>query len=231
MRTMLLRTMLLTTALTLTACDSEPPKTVDEINQIIRLPDTAMSVAEKVGTGAPTADVDAAMSQMRIAFDAAEQQINEIRRRVGAAKYHGRGSIDPIHMSACIDASLTGAGLIEGANLYAALRLNDTLLCASYAETYLQGASGEDAAAFALAVSVLYPIVLTGYAKAGLPVPAALKNYRSANQAIITKLASKCGERISAGTAQVRYECAAHEVAISVQPKLEALAAKLPTSP
>ena len=61
MRTMLLRTMLLATALTLTACDSEPPKTVDEINQIIRLTDTAMSVAEKIGTGAPVADVDAAM--------------------------------------------------------------------------------------------------------------------------------------------------------------------------
>jgi hypothetical protein len=227
-----MRKMLLAAALTLTACDSEPPKTVDEINQIIRLPDTAMSVAEKIGTGAPVADVDAAMSQMKIAFEAAEKQINEITRRVRTAKYQGRGSIDPHDVWGCIVTSLGGERFVfAGPDLETALWLNSTSMCAINAKTYLESASGEDAAAFALAVSVLYPIVLTGYAKAGLPVPAALENYRSANQAIITKLASRCGERNSAGTAQVRYECAAHQVAMSVQPKLEALAAKLPTSP
>jgi hypothetical protein len=228
-----MRPILLAAALTLTACDSEPPKTVDEINQIIRLPDTAISVAEKIGTGAPAADVDAAMSQMRMALDAAQEQIRQVTRRVGASKYQGRGSIDPINVSACIEGSLPGAGSIEAAppNLDHALWLNSTTMCAIQAKTYLEGASGEDAAAFALAVSVMQPIVLIGVAKAGLPVAAALENYRSANQSIITKLASRCSERKRAGTAQVRYECAAHEIVMSVQPKLEALAAKLPTSP
>jgi hypothetical protein len=224
--------MFLAAALILTACDSEPPKTVDELNQIIRLADEAMGAAGRVGAGAPVADVDAAMSQIWIALDAARAQIREITRRVSAAKYQGRGSIDPHNVSACIDASLGGARFMEaGPGLETALWLNDTSMCAINANIYLERASGEDAAAFALAISVIHPILLVGHAKAGLPVAAALEHYRSVNQAIVAKLASRCGKRNSAAIAPVRYECAAHEVATSVQPKLEALAAKLPTSP
>lgn len=179
------------------------------------------------------ADVDAAMSQMSIAFDAAEQQINEITRRVRIAKYQGRGSIDPHDVWACIAESLGGKRFVmAGRDLETALWLNDASMCAINANIYLEKASGEDAAAFALAINVIHPIVLVGHAKAGgLPVAAALENYRSVNQTTVAKLASRCGKRNSAATAPVRYECAAHEVAMSVQPKLEALAAKLPTSP
>jgi len=88
--------------------------------------------------------------------------------------------------------------------------------------------------ACALAISVIYPVKLVGEAKGGLAAePALLEDYRSANEDIVAKLAPKCRERKgtgSAGTEQVRYECAAHEVAMSVQPKLDALAARLTAS-
>jgi len=69
------RTMLLAAALTLTACDSQPPKSIDEINQIVRVADEAMDVAEKIGRGASPADVHEALGAMNLALGAAQKQI------------------------------------------------------------------------------------------------------------------------------------------------------------
>ena len=194
-----------------------------------------MSVAEKIRTGAPTADIHEATGEMNVALDAARKQINEIMRRVSIAKYQGKGSIDPRDVSACVDGSLATAASIEQAPMdVLAPWLMEVVECASKSSTYFEAVSGEDAAAVALAVSVIYPIRLVGEAKAGVAGESALEDYRSINEAIVAKLAPKCRERKgagSAGTEQVRYECAAHEVAMSVQPKLEALAAQLATSP
>ena len=229
-----MRTMLLAAALTLTACDSQPPKTIDEINQIVRLADEAMGVAEKISQGASAADVHEALGAVNVALDAARKQINEIVRRVSIAKYLGRGSIDPRDVSVCIDASLSTAASIEQMPIdVLAPWLMEVVKCASSSRTYFEAVSGDDAAAVALAISVIYPIRLVGEAKGGIAAEPALEDYRAANEAIVAKLAPKCRERkaaSSAGTEQVRYECAAHEVAISVQPKLEALAAQLATS-
>jgi len=229
------RTMLLAAALTLTACDSQPPKSIDEINQIVRVADEAMDVAEKIGRGASTADVHEALGAMNLALGAAQKQIYEIESRVGIAKYLGRGSIDPHDVSACIRTSVTSAASIEQMSSdMLALWLMQTVECASKSRTYFDAVSGDDAAAVALAISVIYPVKLVGEAKGGLAAePALLEDYRSANEDIVAKLAPKCRERQgagSAGTAQVRYECAAHEVAMSVQPKLDALAARLTAS-
>jgi hypothetical protein len=229
------RTMLLAAALTLTACDSQPPKTIDEINQIVRLADEAMGVAEKIGRGASSADVHEALAAMNLALGAAQKQINEIASRVSVAKYLGRGSIDPRDVTVCIDASVTSAASIEQMSIdMLAPWLMQVVECANKSRTYFDAVSGDDAAAVALAISVIYPIKLVGEAKGGLAAePALLEDYRSANEAIVARLAPKCRERKgagSAGTEQVRYECAAHEVAISVQPKLDALAAQLTTS-
>jgi hypothetical protein len=227
----LMRAMLLAAILVLTACDSQPPKTRGEINQIIRLADAAMGVLEKTGQGAPEADVREAMEEMTVALDAARDQIHAITQRVGAAKYYGRGSIDPIDISSCIDASLLEAASI--AHLPVELLspwLSSLITCTSKTDAYLTGASGEDAAAVALAVSALFPISLVAQAKAGFEAVPSLQRYRSANEAIVATLASTCGKRDGGGTEQVHYKCAAYEVAMSVQPKLEALAARLPKS-
>jgi hypothetical protein len=227
--------MLLAAALTLTACDSQPPKTIDEINQIVRLADEAIGVAQTIGQGASTADVHEALEKMNVALDAARKQIQEIMSRVSIAKYQGRGSIDPRDLSVCLDVSLTTAASVEQMSIdMLAPWLMQVVECASKSRTYFEAVSGDDAATVALAISVLYPIKLVAEAKGGLAAePVLLEDYRSANEAIVAKLAPKCRERKSAGSAgtdQVRYECAAHEVAISVQPKLAALAAQLATS-
>jgi hypothetical protein len=230
-----MRTMLLAAALTLTACDSRPPKTIDEINQIVRLADGALGVAEKINQGTSTADVHQALENMNVALAAAREQINDIMRRLSSAKYQGRGSIDPRDVSACLNASSTTAASIEQMSIDTlAPWLMGVVECASKSRVYFEAVSGDDAAAVALAISVIYPIRLVAEAKGGMAAePALLEDYRSANEAIVAKWASKCRERKgagSAGTEQVRYECAAHEVAISVQPKLEALTARLATA-
>jgi hypothetical protein len=229
-----MRTMLLAAALTLTACDSQPPKTIDEINQIVRLADEAIGVAAKISQGASSADVHEALGNMNAALQGAQEQINEIMSRVSSAKYQGNGSINPRDVSACLDGSFTTAASIEQMPIDTlAPWLMDVVECASKSRVYFDAVSGDDAAAVALAMSVIYPIRLVGEAKGGVPAAPALEDYRSANEAIIAKWAPKCRERQGAGSAgaeQVRYECAAHEVAISVQPKLAALAAELATS-
>jgi hypothetical protein len=227
-----MRTMLLAAALTLTACDAQPPKTIDEINQIVRLADEAIGVAEKIGRGASTADVHEALGAMNLALGAARKQINEIASRVSIAKYQGRGSIDPRDLSVCLNVTFTSAASVEQMAIDTlAPWLMKVVECANKSSTYFEAVSGDDAAAVALAISVIYPIKLVGEAKGGLAAePALLEDYRSVNEAIVARLAPKCGERKSAGavgTEQVRYECAAHAVAISVQPKLDALAAQL----
>jgi len=226
-----MRTLFLAAAFTLTACNSEPqpqPKTIDEINQIVRIADTAIAVVQKIGTGAPTTDVQGAMEEMSAALDAARNQIHEVTHRVGIGKYLGRGSIDPINVSACIDQYTISAPPIE----QIPVTLLPISMCAISANTYFGAVSGDDGSAVALAVGIIYPVALVANANAaGLKGGGVwLQQYRSVNEAIVARLAPKCRPH-SAGTEQVRYDCAAYEVAMSVRPKLEALADQVPTSP
>ena len=229
-----MRIILLAAVLSVAACDSQPQKAI-EINRIVTLADTAIGASQKISAGAPIADTHQAIQKMNAALDAARPQIEEIMRRVSIAKYYGRGSIDPRDVSVCVRVIISTAASIEQMPMdMLAMWVGKFAECASEAETYLEASSGEDAAAVALAVSVIYPIKLVTEVKTGLDAGPALGNYRSANQAIVTKLAPKCPESKrarAAETKQMSYECAAYDVAISVQPKLATLAAQVPKSP
>lgn len=229
-----MRTLLLAAALTLTACDSQPPpKTLDEINQFVRIADKAIGVVQKTGAGASTDDVQGAMQEMYSALDAARNQINEVTRRISVGKYLGRGSIDPIDLSTCIEAGISSVHWLESEAMRPSWVVS-TAQCAINASTYFTAVSTDDGAIVAQAVGIIYPIVLVANAKVGLPAEPWLQNYRSVNESIIARLAPKCRERKganSAGSEQVRYACAAYEVAMAVRPKLEALVDQLPTSP
>jgi len=148
--------------------------------------------------------------------------------QVGIGKYLGRGSIDPINVSACIDQHTISAPPIE----QIPVTLLPISMCAINANTYFGAVSGDDGSAVALAVGIIYPVALVANANAaGLKGGGVwLQQYRSVNEAIVARLAPKCRPH-SAGTEQVRYDCAAYEVAMSVRPKLEALADQVPTSP
>jgi hypothetical protein len=91
--------------------------------------------------------------------------------------------------------------------------------CRGRATTYLEAVSGEDAAAVALAISVLEPILMVAEVQAGMAAESGLENYRSSSQAILAKFASECDAH-RPGTEPMSYECAAYEVARSVEPRL-----------
>jgi hypothetical protein len=225
-----MRIVLLVAVLVIAGCDSQPPKTAADVNQIIRLADEAMHVVQKISAGAPAADVDAAVEQMNSALDAARAQMNAVGRRISVAKYYGRGSIDPRDLRVCID-SVINAPLLghmpaetRGPLLMAAVECDGKLAA------YFSLASGEDAAAVALAISVIDPLLMVGEAQAGIAAESRLQDYRSSSQEILAKLGSKCGEH-PAGAEQMSYECAAYEVARSIEPKLATFAAELPAPP
>ncbi|WP_129647840.1 hypothetical protein [Peristeroidobacter agariperforans] len=229
-----MRTFILVAALTLTACDSRPPpKTLSEINQIVGIAEQAIGVVQKIGAGASTADVKEAMQEMYAAIAAADGQINEITQRIGGGKYLGRHSIDPLDVSACTRSLAFGVQGLESQIMLPPL-VNSAVECGINARIYYEDVSTSAGAAVALALGVIYPIVLVANVKAGVPAGPPLQEYRSVNEIIIARLTPKCRERQqsrSAGGAQVRYECAAYEVAMAVQPKLEALGNQLPTTP
>ena len=229
-----MRPLLLVTALALTACDSQPPpKTIDEINQFFRMADKAIGVAQKIGAGASTDDVQGAMQEMYSALAAARSQISEVTHQIAIGKYQGRGSIAPIDVSACIGAYTSSVHWLESETMRPNWVMG-AVDCASKASTYFNAVPTRDGAAVAQAVGIIYPIVLVAHAKAGVAAGPWLQEYRSVNEAIIARLAPQCRElkgADSAGNEPVRYACASYEVAISVRPKLEALAAQLPTSP
>jgi hypothetical protein len=226
-----MRIVLLAAVLLIAACDSQSPKTAVDANQFIRVADEAMHVTQQISAGAPAGDVHAAMEQMTVVLDAAHAQVAAIARRVSVAKYHGRGSIDPRDLSICIDPVVSYAPMLE--RMQSEMRVlwhARTLECVSDARTYFEMVSGEDAAAVALAISVLEPILMVAEVQAGMEAEPSLQNYLSSSQAILAKLAPECGAP-PAETGQMSYECAAYAVARAVEPKLATIAAELPTSP
>jgi hypothetical protein len=225
-----MRIMLLAAVLVIAACDSQPRTATVDVNPIIRFTDAAMHVTRQISAGAPAADVHAAMEQMNVGLNAAHAQIEAIARRISVAKYHGRGSIDPLELSLCIDPVVSYAPMLE--RMQSEMRVlwhARTFDCVSKATTYFEIESGADAAAVALAISVFEPILMLAEVQAGMPAEFRLQDYRSNSQAILAKFESECGAHAS-GT-EMSYECAAYEVARSVEPKLATFAAELPTAP
>jgi hypothetical protein len=224
-----MRIVLLAALLVIAACDSQPPKTAVDINPIIRLADHAIQVTQKISAGAPAADVHAAMEQMGYALTAARKQIDAVARRISVGKYLGRGSIEPRELGTCLYPVVDYASMLE--RMPIEMRgpwLMQAAECGSKATTYFEAVSGEDAAAAALAISVIAPIMLVAEAQFGIGAESALENYRSRSQAIVAKLVAECGAH-SSGTEGLSLECAAYEVARSVEPKLATFAAELPT--
>ena len=118
-----MRIVLLAAVLRIAACDSQPPKTAVDVNQIIRVADEAMHVTQQIRAGASAADVHAAMEQMSVVLEAAHVQIGAVARRIDVAKYHGRGSIDPRDLSICINPVVTYAPMLERVQCRARTRL------------------------------------------------------------------------------------------------------------
>jgi hypothetical protein len=231
-----MRILLLATMLTLAACNSQqPPKSADEINQLIAIADKAISVAQKIGMGAPEADAQEATREMYAVLDTARNQTEEILHQVTVGKYLGRGSIDPIDVSACIASHIVEThSLEEMSPSLVQLWSMDVGQCAINADVYFQALSPSDGAAIALALGIIYPVALVAKARAGFDQGNWLKQYRSSNEAIIAKLGPRCGESKAANSSEakhVSFGCAAYEVAMAVQPKLRALAEQVPASP
>jgi hypothetical protein len=228
-----MRALFISAALMLVACDSpsQQPKTMDSINQIVSIADKALAMARMTAADTPTADVDAAMQELHIALRAAASEIDDVTQRISAGKYLGRGSIDPRDVSVCVAANIAGLGLLEN-EVSRALGLSNAIDCAITAKTYFHSISEGDGAAVALGIGVIYPLALAAHVKTGVTLEPWLQEYRSANDAIVAKLAQRCRERkdpAPGGSEQVPYKCAAYEVAMSVQPKLAALAARAAT--
>ena len=213
-----MRIVLFAAMLLIAACDSQSPKASVDVNHFIRVAHEAMHVTQQISAGAPAADVHAAMEQMTVVLNAAHAQIAAVARRISVAKYHGRGSIDPRDLSICIDPIVTYAPMLE--RMQSEMRVlwhERTLECVSNATTYFETVSGEDAAAVALAISVLEPILVMAEVQAGMPAESSLQHYRSSSQAILARFVSECGTP-PAVVEQMSYECAAYAVARSVEP-------------
>jgi hypothetical protein len=231
-----MRILLLTTMLILTACGSRqqsyPPKSADEINQLINIADKALAVVQKVYAGAPAADVQQATLEMRSALDAAREQTDEILRQVADVDDLGEGTKDPMGVSRCISSHRMQIHDIENTSRIA-MRAWSTKVgeCAAAAIVYFKSAPLGESGALALALNIIDPIMLVAGVRSGMK-KGALIHYLDANESIIAKLGPECGEQTgkASGAGHVSYQCAGYAVAMAMRPKLQPLVdqARLP---
>jgi len=231
------RTLLLAAMVTLAACGSQqqpdPPKSTDEINQLIAIADKAVGVAQKVYADAPAADVQGATREMLTALDNAREQIDEILRQVADLDHLGEGKQDPMGVSGCVGSHRTQIHDIEALSPTAASIWSMKVgQCAASAIVYFKSAPPGDSSALALALSIIDPVMLVAGARSGLR-KGALVHYLESNESIIEKLGPACGDKTgeAVGADAVSYQCAAYEVAIAVRPKLQPLAEQVKMSP
>lgn len=233
-----MRLLLLTALLTLAACGlhrqpAPPPKSADEIKQLISIADTAFVVAQKVYAGAPAEDVQAATREMLVAMDAARAQTDEILKQVAEVDHLAEGTRDPAGVSSCISLQRTALYDIESMSPDAGMIWSTNVSgCAANAIVYFENAPAEDSGTLALALTIIDPILLAAGTRGGMK-RGALMHYRDSNASILEKLGPECAEKAgnAAAAGQVSYRCAAYEVAKAMQPKLQPLADQLPTSP
>jgi hypothetical protein len=225
-----MRILLLTSMLILTACGSRqqhyPPKSADEINQLIGIADKALAVAQKVHAGAPAAEVQEATIEMRSALDAAREQTDEILRQVADVDDLAEGTRDPMEVSGCISSQRMKIHDIENMS-GTAMRVWSTEVgqCAASAIVYFKSVPPGDSGALALALNVIDPIMLVAGVRSGMKRGAST-HYLDANESIIAKLGPECGEKTGkvSGAGHVSYQCAGYEVAMAMRPKLQPLA-------
>jgi hypothetical protein len=232
-----MRILLLTTMLTLAACGSQqpsyPPKSADEIDQLIGIADKAISVAQKVYAGAPAADVQEATREMRTALDAAQVQTDEILRQVALVDHLAEGTADPMGVSGCVRSHRMGIHDVDNMSPNTAMAWSMNVGgCAASAIVYFRTAPAGDRSALALALNIIDPIMLVAGARSGLK-RGALVHALDSNESIIAKFGPECGEKAdkASGAGQVSYQCAAYEVAMAVRPKLQPLADQVQISP
>ena len=228
-----MRILLLTMMLILTACGSRqqsyPPKSADEINQLIGIADKALDVVQKVYAGAPAADVQEATIEMRSALDAAREQTDEILRQAADVDDLGEGTEDPMGVSRCINSHLMQIHDIENTSRLATLAWSaDVAQCASAAIVHFQSVPPGDSGALALALNIIDPIMLVAGVRSGMK-KGALTHYLDSNERIIAKLGAQCGEKTGKASeaGHVSYQCAGYEVAMAMRPKLQPLAQRV----
>lgn len=219
-----MRILLLTAMLILPACGSQspyPPKSADEIGQLIGIANASFEVAQKVYAGAPETEIEAATREMRTALDAAQDQTDEILRQVA--------KVDPMTVGSCIRSNHLEMHDIE--NMLPRTRSTWSMnvgQCAASTIVYFKAAPPAESSVLALALNVIDPIMLVAGTRGGMKRGALAHNLQS-NESIIAKLGPKCertGKASAAG--EVSHRCAAYQVAIAVQPKLRALASQVP---
>lgn len=218
-----MRTLLLTTMLMLAACGAQPPyppKSADQINQLIDMANASFEVAQKVYAGAPDTEIQEATREMRAALDAAQDQTDEILSQVA--------KLDPTAVAPCIRSNHLEMHDIE--NMLPRTRTSwamNVSQCAGSAIVYFKTAPPADSGVLALGLNVLDPIMLVAGMRGGLKRGALAHNLHS-NESIIAKLGPECeqaSEESAAGA--VSYQCAAYRVAIAVRPKLQTLASQV----
>lgn len=230
-----MRTLLLTTMLILAACSSRqpyPPKSADEIDQLIRIADEAFDVAQKAFAGAPEMDVQEATRKMRAALDAARAQTDEILRQVANVDHLAKGTKDPMGVSSCITSHRLEMDDIENMSPNTKISWSmDVGRCAAFTIVYFKTTPPADSGVLALALTIIDPVMLVAKARSHLK-QGALAHYRDSNESIIAKLGPECEKTGKASEAgKVSYQCAAYQVAIAVRPKLQTLAQQVQITP
>lgn len=223
-----MRALLLAAMLILSACGSRqpdyPPKSADEIGQLIALGEKAIDVALKVKAGAPAADVQLATSEMLAALHAAHAQSDAILAQVGKVDDLKKGTPDPMGVTRCIHLHRGELQDIEN------MSPNGMMLwsmnvggCTASTYVYFRAVSTDDKSAIALALNLIDAIMLVAGTRSGMK-NGALMHSLDSNGAIIEKLGPECEKAASKPAGDVSYQCAAYRVAMALRPKLQQLA-------
>lgn len=216
--------------LLLCGCSASAPQPPIDIESLIAFNDRTFDVALKSAEGAPAAEVQAAMLEVRHALEALRPQISTatalIARRPRPTSV---GMIEPASISACIETNVGTMPAFEQLDRKASEErmrnllagwLSSSIDCASYTSAYLSHVAPTDQD-LRYVMGVTYPMALAMHASISfdgqrMPVGisvALIESYQRENEQIIRELAPKCREsrvRTGAQSVDVLYECVAH---------------------
>ena len=213
-----MRRALLATSLLLASCNTQlhQTRTENEIKAALDMADKAMNVTQKIGEGAPDADMRTMLEEVMTAGIAL---LDATRSHRSAATTDAVGRIDAFAAAdviACAQSSVIETLDLE--RMPEPMRSRwamDVNKCAARADSALRVVSSKEAIEeIGFAVNMVYPVALIAHAKAGLKTLPLVDAYRSANDTLIKRLAPEC----SSAQAAHLTSC---EVALAVQAKLD----------
>jgi len=216
--------------LLLCGCSASAPQPPIDVESLIAFNDRTFNLALKSAEGAPEAEVQAAMLEVRHALENLRPQISTATALIAR---HPRpttgGMIAPASISACIEknantlpmvAQTVGKEIQERTRDLLLAWLSSSIDCAAHTSVYISHAPTEQDL-LGYVMSVTYSIALAMHASVSfdgrrMPIGvsvALIESYQRENQQIIRELAPRCREsrvRTGAQSVDVLYECVAH---------------------